>query len=119
MADPYQLSLELRPGLVERHRSLLDCVQECVLTNGNPLKTIAADMDLSSTELSKKLARDPKRGFTLDNLEKFISVTGDVTPILYLAGKYIEGEEVKKRAAISALGKLIPHIQALLKEASV
>lgn len=115
----HQMTLDFQPGLAERHASALDCVRECVYTQRNPLKTIAADMDLSQSELSRKLSGNPddSRRFTLDDLERFIAETGDVTPIYYLVEKYLEDDSVKQQRAMAELVKMAPQLAALLKQA--
>lgn len=115
----HQMTLDFQPGLAERHASALDCVRECVYTQRNPLKTIAADMDLSQSELSRKLSGNPddSRRFTLDDLERFIAATGDVTPIYYLVEKYLEDDSVKQQRAMVELVKMAPQLAALVKQA--
>ena len=115
----HQMTLDFQPGLAERHASALDCVRECVYTQRNPLKTIAADMDLSQSELSRKLSGNPddSRRFTLDDLERFIAATGDVTPIYYLVEKYLEDDSVKQQRAMAELVKMAPQLAALLNQA--
>ena len=84
VSSSHQLSIDFEPGLAERHQTALDCVRECAYTHKHPLKTLAADMDMSQSELSRKLAHNPDdpRRFTLDDLEKFLTATGDMTPIV-------------------------------------
>ena len=120
VAPASQLTLDFMPGLTERHISALDCVKQCAYSHRNPLKTIAADMDMSQSELSRKLANNPDdpRNFSLNDLEKFIAATGDVTPIYYLVEKYLEDEESKQKRALSELIKRMPEILTLLKAAS-
>lgn len=115
-----QLTLDFEPGLVERHDSLLACIRQAVYTHRNPLKTIAADMDVSQSDLSRKLAGNPDdpRRFSVEDLEKFIVATGDVTPILYLVEKYLADEEAKQRAAHQRLAKMLPDVLALIKTVS-
>jgi len=114
-----QLSLDFTPGLTERHASVLECVRACVYSNAKPLKTIAMDMDMSQSDLSRKLANNPDdpRRFTVGDLEGYVQVTGDTTPILYLAQKYCADNEMKQREALAALANMAPQIQALLKAA--
>lgn len=114
-----QLTLDFTPGLTERHESMIDCVRECALTHKNPLKTIAADMDLSPTELSRKLSCNPDdpRRFTLMDLEKFIAATGDTRPIYWLIEKYLQDDEAKQKQALAALASVLPEMLALIKQA--
>ena len=116
----HQMTLDFEPGLAERHSTLLDCVRECVYTQRAPLKTVAANMDLSQSELSRKLSGNPdeSRRFTVDDLERFIQATGDVTPIYYLIERFIEDEAIKQQRAMSELLKIAPQLTALIKQAS-
>eukprot|EP00494_Astrolonche_serrata_P033823 UN34092 len=52
-------------------------------------------MDLSPSQLSRKLAQSPgdTARFTLDELEHYVETTGDKEPIRCLAEKYFAGEE--------------------------
>jgi hypothetical protein len=112
-----QLSLNFEPGLAERHRSLKACVRERVYGSPKPLKAIAADMDLSESDLSRKLSdSDEKRCMTLDDLEGYLSTTGDVTPIYYLIEKYAVSIEAKQAFAAAEFAKLLPTLQALAKQ---
>lgn len=115
-----QLNIDFEPGLAERHDSLLSCVRQCAYTSRNPLKTIAADMDQSQSDLSRKLSGNPDdpRRFSVDDLEKFIKATGDITPVLYLVEKYLADEEAKQKAAHQQLAKMLPEVLALIKTVS-
>lgn len=120
-ASSTQLSLDFTPGLTERFSTLLECVRSAVYGNGRNLKGIAADMDMSSSDLSRKLANNPDdpRRFTVQDLESYVRVTGDTLPILYLAQKYCADPAVKQREALVALASMAPQLQALLKAAGV
>ena len=115
-----QLTLDFTPGLAERHGHLLDCIRASAYTHHNPLKTIAADMDMSQSELSRKLSGNPDdhRRFTVEDLEKFIQATGDLTPIYYLVEKYLTDEDVKQRRALAELARQLPDVLALIKAVS-
>jgi hypothetical protein len=78
------------------------------------------DMDMSPSDLSRKLADNPNdpRRFTVGDLEAYIKATGDTKPILYLAQKFCVDSEFKRREALSALAQMAPQIQALLKAAN-
>lgn len=113
-----QLTLNFEPGLTDRHARLIDCVRECVIANQRPLKVVAADMDLSQSELSRRLSPSDKdrRNFSIDDLETYIATQGDVTPIHYLVEKYLESTEHKKARALDVLSKLMPLMQAALSQ---
>jgi len=115
-----QLSLDFQPGLTERYDTLLACVSAGAYNHAKPLKSIAMDMDMSPSDLSRKLADNPNdpRRFTVGDLEAYIRATGDTTPIIYLAQKFCVDSEFKRREALSALAQMAPQIQALLKAAN-
>ena len=121
VAATRQMTLDFQPGLTERYDTALECVKACVYSSAKPLKTIAADMDMSASDLSRKLSSNPDdpRRFSVTDLEAYITVTGDVTPILYLAQKYCVASAEKQRAALAALANLAPQLEALLKSAGL
>jgi hypothetical protein len=112
-----QLNLSFEPGLAERWRSLKACCRERIYAHLKPLKSVAADMDLSESELSRKLADNPNdtRNFTCDDLEAYIAKTGDVTPIYYLIEKFAIDKSTKQAFAAAELAKHLPQIIALAK----
>jgi len=116
-----QLTLDFQPGLTELYGSSVDCVRARVHQIGRQLKSIAADMDMSPTELSRKLANNPndKRPFTLFDLERYVRATGDTVPILWLVQTFCANHEEKQRAAFTALAGMVPQLQALCKAAGI
>jgi hypothetical protein len=118
---PVQHTLNFEPGMSERWTSLKACVRERVYAHTKPLKTIAADMDLSQSELSRKLADNPgdQRNLSCDDLEAYIAKSGDVTPIFYLIEKYAVDPEMKRAYAAAELAKALPGILALAKQLGV
>lgn len=115
------VTLDIDAGLAERYSNTLEVVRAGAHSHRKPLKTIAADMDVSPSDLSRKLANNPEdpRRFTVLDLEAYINSTGDVQPILFLVQKFCTDPQAKQREALTALAKLAPQIQALLKAAGV
>lgn len=85
-----QLMLNFEAGITECYATCREYVQARVHQQNRMQKSIAADMDYSPSDLSRKLAQAPgdSRRFTLDDLEKYVEVTGDVQPVLYLVEKF-------------------------------
>lgn len=81
-----QLTLQIEPTLVERHRNVRDVVSTGVYKRG--LTFIAGKLDKSPGTLSSALAADG-RVFSVDDLELYIEKTGDTTPIEYLVARFI------------------------------
>jgi hypothetical protein len=115
------MPLEFAPGLTERHPALLDCCREAVIRSERVMKAIAADMDLSSSELGRKLtpADGDTRRLSVDDLVRLIEATGDLSPIYWLIEKFAIDEEAKARRAQNELAKLLPNLIALAKQAGV
>lgn len=116
-----QLTLNFEPGLAEKHRSLKNCVRERIYGSGKALKIIGADMDLSETELTRKLADNPNdtRNLNCDDLEAYLDASHDLTPIYYLIEKYAVSTEAKSAYAAAELVKLLPAVLALAKQAGM
>lgn len=93
-----QLTLDFERGLAQSYGTCREFVAARVHQQKRQQKAIAADMDYSPSDLSRKLAQSPEdsRRFTLDDLEKYIAVTGDTQPVLYLVEKYLAdaGDEI-------------------------
>jgi hypothetical protein len=112
-----QLSLDFEPGLTERHKTLLACIRECAYKCSKPLKVIAADMDLSESDLSRKLSGNPDdpRRFTVDDLVRFVEVTGDTMPVNWLIERFHLDDDAKVKFAATAFLKQLPQMVALAK----
>lgn len=101
-----QLALNFEAGLADAYPTCREFIATRVHQQGKYQKEVAADMDLSPSHLTRKLAQSPNdsMAFTLDNLEDFIQTQGDVQPIYYLIEKYLtdrddEIEQLRRRLA--------------------
>jgi hypothetical protein len=103
-----QLTLNFEAGLVESYPSCREYVAARVHQQGRPQKAIAMDMDYSPSDLSRKLAQNPddSRRFTLDDLETYIDVTGDTSPVLYFVEKYFSQTKDEIAALEARLNEL-------------
>lgn len=112
-----QLTLDFDPGLSERHASLADCIRECVYTYRRGMKALAADMDLSQSDLSRKVSGNPEdsRRFTIDDLERYLVATGDLRPIFFLVERFAENHDSKQRRALAELAALAPQVAAFMR----
>jgi hypothetical protein len=99
-----QITINYEAGPVEVYKTCREYISALVHQQGRPQKAIAADMDYSPSDLSRKLAQSPddSRRFTLDDLEKFIDTTGDTRPVLYLVEKYLSKADPERIAALEA-----------------
>lgn len=97
-----QLTMEFEAGIAERHATLAECLTAAVYHRG--LSNVAADLGKSPGNLSRELAADDDtRHFSIDSLERYMSKTGDLTPIYYLCDKFLGDQADVSGAALSAL----------------
>lgn len=94
-----QLSINFDAGIAESYATCREYVAARVHQIGRFQKVIAADLDLSPSHLSRKLAQSPgdTMRFTLDDFEKYVETTGDTKPIEYLIEKYLAGSSEIER----------------------
>ena len=111
-----QLTLNFEPSLPEKYNSLRDFLAYRVQVQQTPAKTIAGDMDMSPSMLSRKLT--PSEGdtqrFNCDDLENYIKVSGDTSAIEYLASKYLCSDESRKARAIARVEHLATELSNAL-----
>lgn len=102
-----QLSLSFEPGLSVRFRSVRDAMAAGVYQRG--LTTTAGKIDMAPSKLSEKLAGgtgDRERDIGLIEFERYLSETGDRTPILYLIDKFMRDPGVVQQEANARLMEL-------------
>lgn len=113
------LTLDLEPSLLQRFPSLRDCVHWSVLNDPRGLKAVAADCDLSQSELSRRLNPsdgDP-RSCDVNLMVRVMQSTRDLTPLYYLMALFLTDEDTKRRHAVDQLSQLMPQIAQLLAQA--
>jgi hypothetical protein len=80
-------------------------------------------MDLSPSKLTEKLAGSDSggkpRGMTVDELETYIQRTGDISPVHYLADKYLRDPAVAQQEALAKLASLAEVLPALMAAAGL
>ncbi len=112
-----QLTLAFEPSLPERFASLRDFLAHRVQVQPKPAKTIAMDMDMSPSLLSRKLS--PSEGdtqrFNVDDMERYFTETGDAPAVIeYLAAKYLHSDDHRKASAIARVEALTSELQRAL-----
>lgn len=113
-----QFELDFEGGLVDRFPIFLDCVRASVYGCGRQFKAIASDLDMSPSELSKKLADHADTHFALRRLPDLLEATKDYSPIFWLVEKYCDDPESKRRKSVARLEQMLPELQRLLKSAA-
>lgn len=118
--DRRQLTLELEPGLTDRFRNVRDAVAQGVYSRG--LKRIAGDLELAPGNLSVALGDEGQRKFSVDELERYVQVTGDLTPIYYLVERYLGDQGAARAEALDRVLKIaeqLEHLPEMLVNAGI
>lgn len=115
-----QFELDFDGGLTQRFPEFRECVSASVSGCGRQLKAIAGDLDMSPSELSRKLANNPNDPvhFPAYRLPELIAATGDLMPIYWLVERFCDDADAKKRKSIDRLARLLPEIELLVKESA-
>lgn len=121
---PSQLTLSFEPALPDRFPTLREYIAHRANINAKSAKSIAADMDMAPSMLSRKL--NPNEGdtqrFNVDDLEDYLKSSGDAPAVIeYLAAKFMDSPEARKARLLSKLEGMVPDLMASiasLKEAN-
>jgi len=115
-----QVEINFEAGLTEQFPDFRDVVRASVYSCGRALKAVAADLDMTSSELSRKLSDNPNDPvhFPVHMLPALIRATGDKRPIYWLVETFLEDDDTKRARAVTQLADMMPHLQALLKTAT-
>lgn len=112
------LTLQCEPSLASRYATLRDFIADRVDKQRKPAKTIAMDMGMSPSTLSRKLkpAESDTQRFNVDDLESYMEETGDFAAIEYLAAKFLNSDEARKARAIKQVEELATDLFRVLAE---
>lgn len=114
--ETQQLTLELEPGLTDRYRNLRDVVAAGVYQRG--LKRVAGDLDMAPGNLSVALADDTQRKLDVVELERYMQVTGDLTPIHYLIARYLGDRAVGEAHTLKRVESMLADMTAAVAQIS-
>lgn len=114
---PSQLTLSFEPALPDRFPSLRQYIAHRANINQKSAKSIAADMDMAPSLLSRKL--NPSDGdtqrFNVDDLESYLRSSGDAPAVIeYLAAKFMDSPEARRARALTKVEGMVPEIMAAL-----
>lgn len=114
---PQQLTIQFEQNLVERYRNVLECTAAGVYQRG--LKRVAGDLDKAPGNLSRELAGDSDRHFSVESLERYIQTQGDITPILYLIARYMGNQAQTEAATLARVENLLAEVTALMGQSGI
>jgi hypothetical protein len=114
-----QLTLDLRPDLLRRYSTLREAIHHSALSFSGGLKGLAAECDLSVSELSRRLnpADGDPRSLDVNLFDRILEATDDKTPLQWLIAKHLGNNDVRKAHALDQLTRMLPEIAALLADA--
>lgn len=115
-----QFQLDFEGGLTDRYSTFGDCLKASVYSCGRQLKAVASDLDMSPSELSRKLADNPHDPvhFPAIRLPELLVSTGNLDPLYWLVEKLCASPDLKRRKSIDRLARLLPEIERLVKESA-
>lgn len=116
-----QMSLSFEPGLTARFRSLREVTAHSVYSSRRGLSAVAADLDMSPSELTKRLnagSAEP-RPMRVDDLEAILGSTGDMSPVYWLIEKFLRDPDAVRQQATAQIAALLPALIELAKDAGV
>lgn len=119
-----QLNLDFLPGLTSRFPRWEDTFVHVVYSNRKGLNGVASDLDMSPSELSKRLAwrpdqKEEPRPLRSVDIVGILESTNDPTPIYWLIEKFLRDPEAKRAEAINALAQLAPLLNGLVEQAGL
>jgi hypothetical protein len=114
-----QVEINFEAGLTQQFPEFRDVVRASVYSCGRALKSVAADLDMTSSELSRKLNDNPADpvNFPVHLLPALIRATGDKRPVYWLIEAFLEDDVTKQKRAVAQLADMLPKLKALLDSA--
>lgn len=114
-----QLSLDFEPGLTVRFPEWEDVLAAAVYGCRKGLNGIAAELDMSPSELTRRLNRntDDSRPLRASDAIGIIRSTEDMRPVYWQVEKFLRDPETARNQAIQQLAQVMPIVQALIEQA--
>lgn len=123
-----QITINFEPGLRTLYPTVMDVLRAMAaraVAGGKQMKSIAADMDMSASELSRRLNADinenDTRVFDVALLDAFMRATGSTLVIDWLVEGHMADqhamEDRVRQVAVRELARMVPEIQRLMAAA--
>ncbi|MBL4709738.1 MAG: hypothetical protein JKY48_14995 [Flavobacteriales bacterium] len=113
-----QFELDYKGSLLQQFPDWMDVVRASVYDCGKVFKNVAADLDMSASQLSRRLAAnetDTLR-FQLYRLDDLLNATEDLRPIYWLIEKYCQDAEARQKQAVNDLVGMMPKLHEIIKQ---
>lgn len=120
-----QITINFEAGLRTLYPTAMDVLRAMAaraVAGGKQMKSIAADMDMSASELSRRLNADinenDTRVFDIVALDGFMRATGSTLIIDWLIEGHIADQQALadrvRQVAVRELARMVPEIQRLM-----
>jgi hypothetical protein len=116
-----QHSFDFTPGLTTQFPRLRDVLCAVVYGSRSGLKGVAADLDVSPSELSRMLNReqgDPRK-LDVEDAVAIVASTGDTRPVQWLIERFLHNPEQQRAMAAAQIAQLLPALQQLAQQAGM
>ncbi len=120
--NPSQLALDFQPGLTTQHKTLTSVTAATIYASRGGLSSVAADLDTSPSDLTRRLSGGDERDNRPLTVEQFVAIlrsTRDFRPIFWLIEEFLQDPDAKKNQAIDQLATLVPMIARLVEQAGI
>jgi hypothetical protein len=116
-----QHSFDFTPGLTTQFPRLRDVFAAVVYGSRAGLKGVAADIDVSPSELSRMLNReqDDPRKLDVEDAVGILASTGDTRPVQWLIEKFLHNPDQQRAMAAAQIAQLLPALQQLAQQAGI
>lgn len=113
-----QMNIEFDSGITEQFPAFKDVVRASVYSCGRAFKAVAADLDMSVSELSRKLADNPNDPvhFPLDRLPELLAATGDLRPVYWQIERFMENPQARRDRVLSEAQEVLKRMHVLLEQ---
>lgn len=114
-----QLTLDFEPSVRQRFPTLRQCVHYVVLQDPRGIKQVAADCDMSESELSRRLAKKKAgspRSCDVDLMVAIIRSTKSLLPIHWLLAEFVPDDRTRHATALSTVELLLPQLMHAVTE---
>lgn len=111
-----QYTLDFQAGLTERFPRWRDTLVHAVYSSRLGLNGVAGKLDLSPSDLSKRLSEtEEPRPLRDTDILGIIEATGDYTPVYWLLERFLKDPEARRLEALARLPGLMAAVQATLE----
>ncbi len=111
------MKVQLEFDFERKFDSLKEAIVHSAFNSGIPIKHLAARLDHSPSNLSRRLslAKDDKEpSLSVEDLEGIIEATADYTPIYYLIDKFVKRDQDKLLVEFQEFRKKIPDLKRFI-----